>query len=59
MASSSGYCNEIDCDCRRVLIQVLSPNTDDKPWATIGYGWESPEFYHKWAMENVEGRGVP
>ncbi len=50
------YCNEIDCDCRRVLIQVLSPSTGDRPWATISYGWESPDFYHEWGRDSLEER---
>lgn len=42
------YCEDTACDCRRVLIQVLSPQTPGKVWATINYGWESLEFYEKW-----------
>ena len=34
------YCDEPGCDCRRVIIQVLRPETGwSKVWATIGYGW--------------------
>jgi len=44
------YCNEPVCDCRRVVIAVLRPSTGWKKfWATINYGWESGEFYQKWA----------
>jgi hypothetical protein len=43
------YCNEPQCDCRRVLVVVLRPETDWKFWAAINYGWESVEFYQKWA----------
>ena len=43
------YCNEPDCDCRRVMIVVLRPETGWKFWATINYGWENVEFYQKWA----------
>jgi hypothetical protein len=43
------YCNEPGCDCRRVTILVLRPETGwRKVWATISYGWESLEFYRKW-----------
>ncbi|MHB9038910.1 MAG: hypothetical protein ACYC64_19905 [Armatimonadota bacterium] len=42
------YCNETDCDCRRVLIQVMRPDTGDRVWATINYGWEDKSFYGKW-----------
>jgi hypothetical protein len=42
------YCNERGCDCRRVVVQVLRPATGwSKAWATIGYGWESNEYYRK------------
>lgn len=38
------YCEELDCDCRRVIIDKLSaPPT--RIWATINYGWETVEFY--------------
>lgn len=39
------YCNDPDCDCRRVFINILHK---DNILATIGYGWESLEFYRKW-----------
>lgn len=41
------YCNEDPCDCRRVIIQVVSRATGDKVLATIGYGWEPVAFYKK------------
>jgi hypothetical protein len=43
------YCNEPHCDCQRVMIFVLRPDTEWKVWATINYGWESLEFYQRWA----------
>jgi hypothetical protein len=43
------YCDEPHCDCRRVMVAVLRPDTRWKFWATINYGWESLEFYHQWA----------
>ena len=43
------YCDEPGCDCRRVMIDVLRPETgESKVWATISYGWESLDFYRKW-----------
>jgi hypothetical protein len=43
------YCNETGCDCRRVTILVLRPETGwNKTWATISYGWENLDFYRKW-----------
>jgi hypothetical protein len=45
------YCDEPGCDCRRVIIIVLRPETGrSKIWATIGYGWESADFYRKWSL---------
>jgi hypothetical protein len=43
------YCDEVDCDCRRVLIDVVSSTGGSKIWATINYGWASPEFYASWS----------
>ena len=43
------YCDEPGCDCRRVMIDVLRPETGgSKVWATISYGWESLDFYRQW-----------
>lgn len=44
------YCDEPGCDCRRVTINVLRPETGwGTVWATISYGWESPDFYREWS----------
>jgi hypothetical protein len=44
------YCNVPHCDCRRVMVVVLRPDTGwNQFWATLKYGWESLEFYRKWA----------
>jgi hypothetical protein len=55
------YCNEPGCDCRRVMIDVLRPETGwSKIWATISYGWESLDFYRKWggiASDPIETKG--
>ena len=45
------YCDEVDCDCRRVLFHVIRPDTGEKVWATINFGWETPEYYHKWSRD--------
>jgi hypothetical protein len=51
------YCDEVGCDCRRVLITVYNPDTGEKVWATINYGWETEAYYRKWsrAPELAEG----
>ena len=49
------YCNEADCDCRRVWLMVIFQPTwpkssvEPKHLATIGFGWEAPTFYQKWS----------
>lgn len=50
------YCNEPPCDCRRVMVFVLRPDTGWNPWATINYGWESLGFYQKWARSSSQDR---
>lgn len=42
------FCDEEDCDCRRVFINVISKESRNEILATITYGWETPEFYKKW-----------
>ncbi len=42
------YCDELNCDCRRVFINVVSEGLPAKILATISYGWETPGFYKKW-----------
>lgn len=55
------YCDEPGCDCRRVIIEVLRPETGwNKIWATIGYGWEGLDFYRRWGgahSDPVEMKG--
>jgi hypothetical protein len=41
------YCNDADCDCRRVFFNVVSRKSR-KVLAVIAYGWESKAFYAKW-----------
>jgi len=42
------YCEGIDCDCRRVILTVHSPQFPGQILATINYGWETREFYEEW-----------
>ena len=37
------YCEEEDCDCRRVMLTVIEESTPAKVWATISFGWHPPE----------------
>ena len=41
------YCDEEDCDCRRVFFNVVSRRRNDVV-AVVAYGWESEAFYRKW-----------
>jgi hypothetical protein len=41
------YCHRVKCDCRKVMIHVVT-SEPDKTWAIINYGWESEKFYKKW-----------
>lgn len=49
------YCTETGCDCRRVWLVIKHfskwppGNAAGKHIATIGYGWEKPEFYMDWS----------
>ena len=51
------YCDDPACDCRRVIIDVVTPTTGSKIWATINYGWESLEFYERWMRNKELARG--
>ena len=42
------YCTDKSCDCRKVMINVVEVKPPRRILATIGYGWESVEFYTKW-----------
>ncbi len=45
------YCDEPDCDCRRVFFNVLASRRN-KILAVIAYGWESKRFYANWFGAN-------
>jgi hypothetical protein len=42
------FCTEDNCDCRRVILVVRSPQFLGVTIATISYGWETEEFYTRW-----------
>jgi len=53
------YCNDEDCDCRRVLFDVTFSNTMESV-AFIGFGWDSIDFYAKWYLgKKVNLRKIP
>jgi hypothetical protein len=41
------YCEDLNCDCRRVFIQVIARHRQDQVLASINYGWEKESFYRK------------
>jgi hypothetical protein len=41
------YCEDLNCDCRRVFIQVLARHRQDQVLASINCGWEKESFYRK------------
>lgn len=45
------FCDDKDCDCRRVYFDVLQIDPHYKPIhaATISYGWEDLDFYLSWS----------
>jgi len=45
------FCNERECDCRRVFFYVVAPSRKG-PAAVIAWGWESPEFYANWLHDD-------
>ena len=45
------YCNEQDCDCRRVLVQFIPEEDNFKVAASINYGWEKAGYYKKWSRD--------
>jgi len=45
------YCDEPDCDCRRVFLSVHSEK-EQKIVAVVAFGWESEKFYANWMGSN-------
>ena len=45
------YCNDKDCDCRRVFLAVLS-RKNEEIMAVIAFGWASKAYYAKWYGKN-------
>jgi hypothetical protein len=41
------YCDEMHCDCRRVILEVIARSRPDKPVAHIAFGWERRAFYER------------
>jgi hypothetical protein len=41
------YCDDLECDCRRVFLEVWAKNQPGKVFASISYGWEKESFYRR------------
>src|SRR5690349_14688707 len=41
------YCDDLHCDCRKVVIEVFLESEPEMPLALINFGWESAEFYRR------------
>jgi hypothetical protein len=48
------YCDDLKCDCRRVLLQVISKTNPDAALAWITFGWEKERFYRNLMPEDPE-----
>jgi len=46
-ALMEAYCNEEDCDCRRVFFNVVSRKSMEV-MAVVSFGWEDESFYREW-----------
>jgi len=45
------YCNDDDCDCRRVIFEVVAEKQEN-PIAYVSFGWEKVDFYTRWLGGN-------
>lgn len=61
---SEAYCDEEDCDCRRVFFNVISEK-DNEVGAVLTYGWETKQYYRDWmgsddpsAIDGLKGIGL-
>jgi hypothetical protein len=48
------FCEQPECDCRRVLLRVTSAQPPHTVLATINYGGESADFYTRWMHGDVQ-----
>lgn len=52
------YCEDLQCDCRRAFLQVISKGQPGKIFASINVGWEDEAFYRKrmpWVQDGARG----
>lgn len=51
------YCTKKDCDCRRLLINVIDVNNNCKQVATISYGFDDLKYYGSTKSTALENKG--
>ena len=44
------YCDDPECDCRRVFIQVYLQPDAKRIVLSLNYGWESPNYYQNYMV---------
>jgi hypothetical protein len=56
------YCDDEGCDCRRVIVRVLSvsetPAGPAHELASLSFGWEPAQFYRDWASFPLGARDI-
>jgi hypothetical protein len=43
------YCGDKNCDCRKAMLAIVPLNPPGEILATIGFGWDTLNFYTAWA----------
>lgn len=49
------YCVDKECDCRKVMMNVVTMDGELTILGTIGFGWEESEYYKKWLGDDLLG----
>ena len=52
------YCDDLECDCRRVFLEVIAKGQPGRIFASISYGWEKERFYRnqmQWDPDAARG----
>jgi hypothetical protein len=50
------FCSLPGCDCRNVKLYVVPAHAPDQIAAVITYGWDTPDYYQRWAGGEAWGR---
>ncbi len=49
------YCADKECDCRKVMINVVTMDGKFTILGTVGFGWEDARYYKKWLNDDHLG----